>query len=627
MGPLFAPTPVLYSFEVDHGDAPLAQSGEEYAEQLQYVAAGRAKGRSLDPLRRILPFLYPYRWRIGFATLALLVSSAATLALPAFLRQVVDHLNAAELNRLSHYLLIFLAAAAVLAAATAVRFYFVTWIGERVVADLRNAVFDHILGLTPAFFEVTRTGEVVSRLTADTTLIQTVVGSSVSVAMRNLVIFVGGLTLMLITSPKLTGLVIAAVVLVMAPLILFGRWVRALSRRSQDRIADTSARASETLHAVQTVQAFTHEAIDRALFARTVEGAFRVAILRTRARAIMTAVVTFASFACIIAIAWIGIIDVNAGAMTAGQLVQFIFYAAIVAGGVGILSEVWGDLQRAAGASERLMELLHTVPAIAAPANPVALPMPARGAVAFRSVSFRYPSRPDYAALNAFTIGVEPGEAVALVGPSGAGKSTVFQLLLRFYAPQSGAIFFDGVDIAQAAPEELRRRISIVAQDPAIFSGTLADNIRYGRPEAGDSDVRRAAEAAAAAEFIEQLPRGYETVVGERGVTLSGGQRQRIAIARAFLRDAPLLLLDEATSALDSENERLVQIGLNNLMSGRTSIVIAHRLATIQRLKRIVVMDMGHVVGEGSHAELVARGGLYARLADLQFTGAMALAG
>jgi ATP-binding cassette subfamily B protein len=606
---------------------PLAQSGEEYAEHLQYVAAGRAKSRSLEPLRRLLPFLYPYRWAIGLATFALFVSSTATLAVPALLRQVIDHLGAAELNRLSHYLLIFLLAAAVLAIATALRFYFVTWIGERVVADLRKAVFEHIIGLTPAFFEVTRPGEVVSRLTADTTLIQTVVGSSISVAMRNLVVFVGGLALMLFTSPKLTGLVVAAVVFVMVPLILFGRWVRVLSRRSQDRVADTSARASETLYAVQTVQAFTHEAIDRALFGRTVEGSFDVAVLRTRARAAMTAVVMFAASACIIAIAWVGIIDVNARAMTAGQLVQFIFYAMIVAGGVGVLSEVWGDIQRAAGASERLFELLHTKPAIDAPERPIPLPTPVRGAVAFEVVGFRYPSRPDFAALNGFTLKVEPGEAVALVGPSGAGKSTVFQLLLRFYAPQSGAILVDGVDIAQVKAEDLRRNISIVAQDPAIFSGSLAENIRYGRPEASDADVRRAAEAAAAAEFIERLPDGYNTEVGERGVTLSGGQRQRLAIARAFLRDAPLLLLDEATSALDSENERLVQIGLNNLMSGRTAIVIAHRLATVQRLRRIVVMDQGCVVAEGSHADLVNRGGLYAHLADLQFPGALALAG
>ncbi|HJW40047.1 MAG TPA: ATP-binding cassette domain-containing protein, partial [Rhizomicrobium sp.] len=410
------------------------------------------------------------------------------------------------------------------------------------------------------------------------------------------------------------------------PLILFGRWVRTLSRRSQYRVADTSARASETLNAVQTVQAFTRENTERQLFGTAVESSFGVAILRTRARAVMTAVVMSAVAVCIVGVFWVGAKDVVAHRMTISTLVQFAGYAAIFVTGMGAMSETWGDLQRAAGASERLMELLHTQPQIEAPEYPKRLAKPAKGAVAFRDVVFRYPARPDFKALNGFSLAITPGEAVALVGPSGAGKSTVFQLLLRFYAPQSGAITFDGVDLADLDPMDIRSNIAVVAQDSVIFSGTLADNIRYGRPGASDADVRRAAEAAAAAEFIERLPSGYETPVGERGVTLSGGQRQRIAIARAILRDAPLLLLDEATSALDAENERLVQIGLENLMAGRTTIVIAHRLATIQRLKRIVVMDQGRVVGEGSHAELVAHGGLYARLADLQFTSAMALA-
>jgi ATP-binding cassette subfamily B protein len=606
----------------------MAQSGEEFVSQVQYVAAGRAKSRSLEPLRRLLPFLKPYRWRIVFALLALMCSSAATLILPAVLRQVMDHgFNAADAGRLKQYFIPFLFVAAIFACSSATRFYFVTWLGERVIADIRKAVFDHVIGLTPAFFEVTRTGEVLSRLTADTTLIQTVVGSSVSVAMRNAVMFVGGLALMFATSLKLSALVLAAVFLVMIPLIAFGRWVRTLSRRSQDRIADTSARASETLNAVQTVQAFTHENLDRKLFGGAVELSFDVAILRTRARAVMTAAVMFGAFASIICVLWVGAVDVVSHAMTGGQLVQFLFYALIVAGGVGALSETWGDLQRAAGASERLMELLHVEPAVPIPANPRILPRPTHGAVSFRNVGFRYPTRPDAAALNGFSLDVNPGEAIALVGPSGAGKSTVFQLLLRFFAPQGGEILFDGVDIADLDPEDLRRNIALVAQDPAIFSGTIADNIRYGRPDASDDEVRRAAAAAAAAEFIERLPDSYGTLVGERGTTLSGGQRQRIAIARAILRDAPLLLLDEATSALDAENEQLVQTGLNNLMAGRTTIVIAHRLATIQRLKRIVVMDQGRIVGEGSHAELVARGGLYARLASLQFTSGMALAG
>jgi ATP-binding cassette subfamily B protein len=606
----------------------MSQSGEEYAVEVARVASGRQKSRSIRPLRQILPFLRPYRWRIGVAVLALISSSAATLVLPAAARGLIDHgFNAKEAALIGRYFVAFIAVAAIMGLSSATRFYFVTWLGERVVADIREAVFANVLNLTPAFFEVTRTGEVLSRLTADTTLVQTVVGSSVSVALRNLVSLTGGFILMFVTSPKLTGLVVAAVVVVLIPLILFGRWVRTLSRKSQDRIADTSARASETLNAVQTVQAFTHEKFERRMFDRFVESSFDIAVRRTRARSMMTAGVIFSAFSSIACVVWVGARDVIAHTMTGGQLVQFIIYAALTGGGVGALSEVWGDLQRAAGASERLMQLLTTKPAILPPLHPKSLPESARGAVAFRNVTFRYPSRPDHAALDEFTFEIRPGEAVALVGPSGAGKSTTFQLLLRFFAPQSGSITFDGVDLADLNPEELRRHIAIVAQDPVIFSGSIADNIRYGRPDASDDEVHRAAEAAAAAEFVERLPQGYATSIGERGVTLSGGQRQRLAIARAILRDAPLLLLDEATSALDAENERLVQQGLANLMAGRTTIVIAHRFATIQRLRRIVVMDQGRVVGEGSHAELVARGGLYARLADLQFSQSLALAG
>jgi len=606
----------------------MSQSGQEYSEQIQHLAQGRAKGRSLAPLRTLLPFLRPFRFRIAAAVAALIVSSGATLVLPAALRSLIDQgFSADQISAISHYFLLFIAAAGVLGIATAIRFYFVTWIGERVIADLRKAVFANVIGLSPVFFEVTRTGEVLSRLTADTTLIQTVIGSSVSVAARNFVMFVGGLILMCVTSVKLTALVTGAVVLVMIPLMLFGRWVRTLSRKSQDRIADTSAHASETINAVQTVQAFTHEDIERKQFGYAVEQSFDVAILRTRARAAMTAVVIFAVFGSIAAVGWVGAQDVVGHAMTAGQLVQFIFYAGIVAGGVGALSETYGDLQRAAGASERLSELLTVEPEVKAPVHPVAISLPAKGAVRFDDVTFRYPARPDHKALNGFTLDIQPGEAVALVGPSGAGKSTVFQLLLRFFAPQDGAILFDGVDTAKLDPLDLRKNIALVAQDPVIFSGTIADNIRYGRPDASDEDVRRAAEAAVASEFIERLPDLYQTRVGERGMTLSGGQRQRLAIARAILRDAPLLLLDEATSALDSENERLVQQGLANLMAGRTTIVIAHRLSTIQKLKRIVVMEHGRIVGEGSHAELVAGGGLYKRLAELQFASGMALAG
>ncbi|MGD0189517.1 MAG: ABC transporter transmembrane domain-containing protein [Rhizomicrobium sp.] len=606
----------------------MSSSGEEFATEVQRVAAARAKSRSLRPLRQLLPYLAPYRWRIVAAIVALLLSSTVSLIVPQAVRVMVDYgFSQAQVARIGQYFLPLIGAAALLGIFTATRFYYVTWIGERVIADIRKAVFNHVLSLTPSFFELTRTGEVLSRLTADTTLIQTVIGSSAAIAMRNIVMLIGGLTLLFVTSVKLTMLVLAAVLLVMLPLIAFGRWVRTLSRRSQDRIADTSARASETLNAVQTVQAFTQEDSERTRFGSAVELSFDVAVKRTLARAVMTAVVFFAIVSCIVGVAWVGAQDLLSKTMTAGQLFQFIFYAGLVAGGVGALSETWGDLQRAAGASERLAELLRAQPDVTAPEKPVPLTKPARGAVSFRSVSFRYPSRLEHAALSEFSLDVAPGDAVALVGPSGAGKSTVFQLLLRFYAPQKGAILFDGVDTALADPRELRSRIAVVAQDAVIFSGTLADNIRYGRPEADDDAVRRAAEAAAASEFIERLPNGYDTLVGERGTTLSGGQRQRVAIARAILRNAPLLLLDEATSALDAENERLVQTGLDNLMAGRTTIVIAHRLATIQRLKRIVVMDQGRIVAEGSHAELVARGGIYARMADLQFAGGMALAG
>jgi ATP-binding cassette subfamily B protein len=588
--------------------------------------SGRPKSRSVTPLRAILPFLRPYRGSILAGLVALLFSSTATLILPFFARGLIDHgFSSQEAGEVGRYFLAFVAAAAVLGTSSATRFYFVTWLGERVTADIRKAVFNNVLGLTPAFFEITRTGEVLSRLTADTTLVQTVVGSSASVALRNLVNVTGGMILMFFTSLKLTLLVLGAVLVIMLPLIGFGRWVRALSRTSQDRIADTSARASETLNAVQTVQAFTHEKQERAAFAGTVESSFVAAIVRTRARAVMTAVVIFAFFSALASVLYVGAQDVLAHRITGGLLVQFIFLGVLVAGGVGSLSEVWGDLQRAAGASERLMELLHTKPAIAPPLSPRPPASPARGAIAFEQVTFNYPSRPDTSALKDFSLAVTPGEAVALVGPSGAGKSTVFQLLLRFFAAQQGRIRFDGVDIAELDPVALRRHIAVVAQDPVIFSGSIAANIGYGHDDANFAQVRRAADAANASEFIDRLPNGFDTLVGERGVTLSGGQRQRLAIARAILRDAPLLLLDEATSALDAENELLVQQGLANLMVGRTTIVIAHRLATIQKLARIVVMDQGRIIAEGSHGELVSRGGLYARLAQLQFSqGALA---
>jgi len=604
----------------------LARGDSDFTNDTARIAAGRPKAKSLAPLRGVLPFLGPYRGRIAVALLALVASSSATLILPQFVGGLVDAkgLSATQAHALTGFYTAFIAAAAVLGVASATRFYAVTWLGERVVADIRKAVFNNVLRLSPQFFEVTRTGEVLSRMTADTTLIQTVVGSSASLAMRNLVNLTGGLAMMFVTSFRLALLVVGAVVLVMLPILLFGRLVRKLSRASQDSIADTAARGAETLNAVSTVQAFTQENYERKAFGDAVERAFGFARDRTRARAILTAVAIFTAFASLATVMLVGLHDVISGRMSGGQLVEFIFYGVLVGGGVGSLSEVWGDLQRAAGASERLMELLHEVPAIRAPVHPLLLPAKPGGAVRFDNVTFHYPTRPDFKALNGFSLDIRSGEAVALVGPSGAGKSTVFQLMLRFFAAQSGNIFFDGTNISQLDPVVLRRNIAVVAQEPVIFSGSIADNIRYGREEASTEQVRAAADAAAASEFIEKLPNGFDTLVGERGVTLSGGQRQRMAIARAILRDAPLLLLDEATSALDAENERLVQTALANLMVGRTTLVIAHRFATIQRLKRIVVMDEGRVVAEGNHAELVAGGGLYARLASLQFADTQA---
>ncbi len=586
------------------------------------MAAGRPKGRSLASLRGLLPFLKPYRGRITIAALALLASSAATLALPQFARGLIDAqgLSAEQAHALVDFYFAFVVAAAVLGLSSAIRFYLVTWLGERVVADIRKAVFDNVLGLSPQFFEVTRTGEVLSRMTADTTLIQTVVGTSASQAARHLVTLTGGLALMFVTSTKLALLVVVAVLVVMVPMLLFGRWVRKLSRASQDSIADTAARGTETLNAVPTVQAFTQENYERRAFAAAVERAFDFARRRTLARAVLTAVAIFTAFASLATVGLVGLHDMVLGRLSGGDLVAFIIYGFLTGGGVGALSETWGDLQRAAGASERLMELLHKVPAIRPPANPLPLPPRPGGAVRFENVTFQYPARPDFKALNNFSLDVASGEAVALVGPSGAGKSTVFQLMLRFFEAQHGSIRFDGIDITQLDPIALRQKIAVVSQDPVIFSGSIAANIRYGREAASDAEVRAAADAAAASEFIDKLPEGFETLVGERGITLSGGQRQRLAIARAILRDAPLLLLDEATSALDAENERLVQTALGNLMVGRTTLVIAHRFSTIQRLKRIVVMEDGRVVAEGSHGELMAGGGLYARLAKLQFS-------
>jgi len=589
----------------------------------------RPKSRDLRALARIARYCLPYRWAVTGALVALTVAAGATLVVPPAVRRLIDlGFGAKSPEFVDRYFLAFFGVVVIVALATYSRFYLVSWLGERIAADIRNDVYGHVLRQGPTFFEVTRTGEVLSRLTTDTTVIQTLVGSSASVALRNMLLMVGGTVLLILSSAKLTLAVILLVPIVVVPIVAFGRKVRRLSRASQDRIADVSAVAGETLNAMQTVQAFTHEAAEHTRFVASTEDAFATAVSRIRARAFLTAVVMLLVFGGVVAISWIGSRDVIAHVMTGGELTQFIIYAVLVAGAVGALSEVWGDVQRAAGAAERLLELLAAKPSIVAPANPRPLPSPARGAVSFERVTFRYPTRPDTSALGDFSLEVKPGETVALVGPSGAGKSTVFQLILRFYDPQSGRIAFDGVDIAAADPTAVRARVGLVPQDAVIFAASALENIRYGRPEASDADVRAAAEAAAAAEFIERLPERYSTFLGERGLRLSGGQRQRIAIARAILRDPALLLLDEATSALDAESERAVQQALERLMRGRTTLVIAHRLATVLKANRIVVMDRGQVVATGSHGTLLAEGGLYARLAKLQFeTGADALAG
>jgi ATP-binding cassette, subfamily B, bacterial len=575
---------------------------------------------ALKTLARVGVFVRPYRRQLVYAAIALVVAAVATLAVGQGLKDVVDRgFGAGNATELDRTLALMLGIVVAMAAATFTRFYFVSWIGERVIADLRRAVFDHLLRLPPAFFESIRTGDVISRLVTDTTTLETVIGSSASMAIRNALLLAGGLTMLAITSAKLTLLVLAGVPVVVVPILLFGRRVRRLARSSQDRVGEVGAYVDEALHEVRMVQAYGHEEEDRRRFAARVEAAFGTAVARIRQRALLVASVIVLVFGAIGIILWIGGHDVVAGKLSAGALSAFVFYAVIVASAVGTISEVVGDLQRAAGATERLFELLAVEPAIRAPAHPVALPRPARGTVRFDRVAFRYPSRPEAAALDDLTVDVAAGEKVALVGPSGAGKTTVFQLLLRFYDPQAGVVRIDGVDIKGADPHDVRARLALVPQEPVIFAASVADNVRYGRPEASDADVRAACDAAYATEFIEALPQGFESQLGERGVRLSGGQRQRLAIARAILADRPILLLDEATSALDAESERVVQRALERLMTGRTVLIIAHRLATVRHCDRIVVMDSGRAVAVGTHDALLTASPLYARLAALQF--------
>ncbi len=596
-------------------------AGQTLAQNLAEAADRRGRSRNVGALRRLAPFIARHWGDAILSGVFLLASTGATLGMSGAIRLLVDHLPQAQRTGapIDRWFLLIGAVALALALASALRYFFVTKLGERVVADLRKAVYAHILTLDPSFFLKTRTGEVLSRLTTDIAIVENLLGASISVALRNLLTLIGALILLLIVSPKLTGLVLLSFPVVLAPLFLFGRRVRKLTATTQDRFAGAVGHAGESLDALETVQAFGRERAAAETFGGAVEQAFRLSVQRMTARAIMTAMVIALVFGGIVGVFWLGVHAGLRGEMTWGALFQFAFLSVMAAGSVGALGETWGDVQKAAGAMERVGELLDARPGVAAPPQPRPLPEPPRGDVAFEGVTFAYPGRDDLPALRDFTLHVRPGERVALVGPSGAGKSTVFRLLLRFYDPDQGRILLDGVDLRDADPVAVRSRMALVAQEAPLFSGSALENVRFGRAEASDAEVRAAIAAAHAEGFLAALPQGADTPVGERARSLSGGQRQRLAIARALVRRAPILLLDEATSALDAENEQLVQHALDEAMIGQTTLVIAHRLATVLKADRIVVMDEGRVVEEGTHAELVARKGLYARLAALQF--------
>jgi ATP-binding cassette subfamily B protein len=580
----------------------------------------RPKSRSLKPLRELWPYISRYKGILTLAMIALLLAAAAMLVIPMAFRDLIDRgMAAQDATTINTYFVAFLVAAALFGIFAALRLYWVTWLGERVVADLREDIYARVVRMDPTFFEVTRVGEVLSRLTTDTTLIQGIAGVNLSMTLRSVVQLIGALVLMVMTSPSLAGMIIVLIPLVIVPIIAIGRRLRKLSRESQDKIADTSGLAGETLNAIQTVQAFTLEDLHTKRYASTVEDSFQVALRRTKIRSVMSAIGTMMIFGAITFVLWQGAHRVLDKEMTGGELSQFLIYAVYVAIAAVTLSEMWGEVQRAAGAMERLVELKVATPTIVAPPNPQRFPVPPVGRITFEHISFRYPSRPESLALDDLSLAIERGETVAFVGPSGAGKSTTFQLLLRFYDPASGRITIDGVDISQAKPEDVRARIGLVPQETVLFGTTARENIRYGRPNASDADIEAAARAAGADEFIRELPQGYDTHLGEKGTRLSGGQRQRIAIARALLKDPPILLLDEATSSLDAESERYVQEALERLMEHRTTLVIAHRLATILKADRIVVLDHGRIVDIGTHSQLLESNALYARLAALQF--------